>query len=209
MITSYRSHFGSSNWGFWLWVFSRNMANSTIFECHICRDCSYVIGTHRVEKECSICFETKDRHSVFSCEHSVCTDCIQGLVRTRLIHSRRTLIEDEINEIRPLNLPMQIETIIEGWRRSWTSTPEPSFVLSGHLVIWAFRAYSYNDWTLIDVVSGESWKGYDIPPPPLRRLNDDPIWLRGSLRWALGWKTTDLWLSAIQGWYSDCRFDDV
>jgi len=70
------------------------------------------------------------------------------------------------------------------WRTQWTTFPHPSFHFGEREVMWVFCAFSFSDWTLIDINTGFPWKGYVTPPSP---PNAGPVrWIRNSrnARWS-------------------------
>ena len=88
----------------------------------------------------------------------------------------------EVSATEAPQLPHPPSSTFTGWENSRTECPHLPFYFDRSHVIWAFHAYSFSDWSLIDLNTNKPWLGYEPPPPP---PGAGPVqWVRNSRRWS-------------------------
>ena len=94
----------------------------------------------------------------------------------------REVSATEVSASEASQLPHPLSGTLTGWEKPWTECPHLPFYFHRSHVIWAFCAYSFSDWSLIDLNTNEPWRGYEPPPPP---PGAGPLqWVRNSRRWS-------------------------
>lgn len=125
---------------------------------------------------CPVCLGEVHQITTTLCGHFVCPECCNELVG-------RSDMTDDIppppgtdSDPPPPPPPPRPQ-----WMSRWTHNPYPSFPHVGNRVMWVFSPFSYQDWSLIDVTTGDLWRGNEHPPSPIP--GGDVRWSRSAKRW--------------------------
>ena len=124
-----------------------------------------------IDATCPICLNTVGKIATLECGHACCCDCLKELEKCSVVHQL------------PI-LPQQVTRYdhFQGIGRESiydTDTVE----LNGEVYIWVMRSYSFYDWTLYDVATGNIAKILSEPPPPRSNPSSTVHWSRQSKRW--------------------------
>ena len=161
-------------------------------QCVTCRDVTVFAMYSYIDTTCHICLDTVSNVAIFACGHGVCRDCIKGLEKHHdavYVPQRQLPIPPQqvtrfsTNEPRAANV-RNLEAYVHFRGIHPQSMYDIETVeMDGQVYIWVKQSFSFYDWTLYDVATGDIAYTLSEPPPPHCDPRSAVSWTRRSKRW--------------------------